>query len=224
MATPRVRMASALPTVRTIKPPSNVMAFPRVATEPTRSESAVDIGAQIKALREATGASGGALARMAGISRSMLSRIERGLVSPSVVTLERIAQGLDVSVSLLFANRGRRTSWCHVPAGKGTPFNGFQVFAGGNCEALGELISGHLAVESCLVQHHENAEVEALGRGCGLKFIYVLEGRARYRYGAIETAVSKGDALLFDAAAMHGLTAVDHGPVRLLVTLFAARS
>ncbi|WP_080666888.1 helix-turn-helix domain-containing protein [Variovorax paradoxus] len=42
------------------------------------------------------------LARRAGISRPLLSRIEHGQVSPSVETLPRVANGLGVPMSRFF--------------------------------------------------------------------------------------------------------------------------
>ncbi len=49
----------------------------------------------------------------------MLSRIERGLVSPSAETLERLVQGLRVPVSRFFSDQARRADFCHVRAGCG---------------------------------------------------------------------------------------------------------
>jgi transcriptional regulator with XRE-family HTH domain len=45
-----------------------------------------------------------ALAAQCGVSRSMLSLIERGESSPTAVILEKIATGLDVSLASLFDN------------------------------------------------------------------------------------------------------------------------
>ena len=59
---------------------------PRQPAPVVRSLSAARIGAQVRALRMAAEVSGGELAKTSGISASMLSRIERGLVSPSVET------------------------------------------------------------------------------------------------------------------------------------------
>jgi transcriptional regulator with XRE-family HTH domain len=50
----------------------------------------------------------------------MLSRIERGLVSPSVETLDRIANGLGVPVSRFFSDQTHRTDFSHVPAARGS--------------------------------------------------------------------------------------------------------
>lgn len=53
-------------------------------------------------LRKALGISLDELAQKSGVSRSMLSLIERGESSPSAVILEKLATGLGVSLAALF--------------------------------------------------------------------------------------------------------------------------
>lgn len=45
-------------------------------------------------------------AELTGVSKSMLGQIERGLVNPTVAVLEKIAQGLHVSLAELVEHRG----------------------------------------------------------------------------------------------------------------------
>jgi len=61
------------------------------------------IGERIKALRAARGLTLEALAEKAGVSRAMLSRIERGESNPTAQLLGRVCAGLDVTLSVLFA-------------------------------------------------------------------------------------------------------------------------
>jgi transcriptional regulator with XRE-family HTH domain len=60
------------------------------------------IAAQARRLRAEAGLSLDALAGKTGVSRSMLSLIERGESSPTAVILERLAVGLNVSLATLF--------------------------------------------------------------------------------------------------------------------------
>ena len=66
-----------------------------------------DIGARIarrvQSLRTAQGLSLEALATRAGVSRSMISLIERNEASPTAVVLEKLATGLGVVLATLFA-------------------------------------------------------------------------------------------------------------------------
>ena len=60
------------------------------------------ISSQVRRLRAAAGLSLDALATKTGVSRSMLSLIERAECSPTAVILERLAVGLNVTLATLF--------------------------------------------------------------------------------------------------------------------------
>jgi transcriptional regulator with XRE-family HTH domain len=60
------------------------------------------IAQRVASLRESKGLTLDALAARSGVSRSMLSLIERAEASPTAVVLERLATGLDVPMASLF--------------------------------------------------------------------------------------------------------------------------
>jgi len=60
------------------------------------------IAARVRELRAARGLSLEALAERSGVSRSMISLIERGESSPTAVLLERLAMGLGMPLASLF--------------------------------------------------------------------------------------------------------------------------
>jgi transcriptional regulator with XRE-family HTH domain len=70
---------------------------------PRRRAPAIDLGARVRAEREAAGVSVRGLARRLGVSPSLLSQIERGLAQPSVATLWAIVTELGLSLDALFA-------------------------------------------------------------------------------------------------------------------------
>lgn len=59
------------------------------------------IGAKVRTIREARGASQEAFARDVGMDRAYMGKIERGTQNISVVTAARIAAALDVSLAEL---------------------------------------------------------------------------------------------------------------------------
>ncbi len=69
--------------------------------QPPRIDAA--LGQRLRALRRAGGLTLDALARRAGVSRAMLSRIERGESSPTAHLLNRLCGGLAITLSALFA-------------------------------------------------------------------------------------------------------------------------
>jgi len=60
------------------------------------------IAARVRQLRAARGLSLEGLAERSGVSRSMISLIERGETSPTAVVLERLAVGFDITLAGLF--------------------------------------------------------------------------------------------------------------------------
>jgi transcriptional regulator with XRE-family HTH domain len=70
-----------------------------IDSQPNLSER---IAERVRELRRALGLSLDALAHKSGVSRSMISLIERGEISPTAVVLEKIATGLRAPLASLF--------------------------------------------------------------------------------------------------------------------------
>ncbi|MEJ8815585.1 XRE family transcriptional regulator [Variovorax ureilyticus] len=177
----------------------------------------------MRAQRAAVDMSAGALATRAGISRSMMSRIERGLVSPSIEVLDKIATVLDVPISRFFADQVRRLDLSHVPAGKGLKIERVDAVQGYHYELLGHLLSGNLFVEPYLITLSKDAKPYPTFQHPGVKFIYMLSGRVKYRYGSRTMEVKAGDSLLFDARALHGAEVLRERPISYLSLVFTLR-
>lgn len=62
------------------------------------------LGRQIRQLRRTKRLTLRTLADRSGVTESFLSQVERGITSPSISTLRRIAAGLDESIGSLFAD------------------------------------------------------------------------------------------------------------------------
>ncbi len=91
------------------------------ATTPVTQDINSRIARRVRALRTDLGMTLDALAAKCGVSRSMISLVERGESSPTAVVLEKIATGLGVSLATLFddssasanpvSRRDDRTPW-----------------------------------------------------------------------------------------------------------------
>ncbi|EWM43132.1 helix-turn-helix family protein [Bordetella holmesii 41130] len=73
-----------------------------MAADPDPQDVNARIAQRVRALRAAGGLSLQALAERSGVSRSMISLIERGAASPTAVVLDRLAGGLGVPLAGLF--------------------------------------------------------------------------------------------------------------------------
>ena len=75
-----------------------------------------DLGKYIRAQRELAQLSLRNLARLAQVSDSYLSQIERGLYQPSAAVLKAIAEGLGIPADTLY----RRLGWLDATSGQPT--------------------------------------------------------------------------------------------------------
>jgi transcriptional regulator with XRE-family HTH domain len=71
------------------------------ATSSASANDRVAVGVRIRALREAMGFSLRDLAERSGVSAPMLSQVERGETSPTLAVAEKIAAGLELTLSQL---------------------------------------------------------------------------------------------------------------------------
>jgi transcriptional regulator with XRE-family HTH domain len=216
------RIASPFPTLRPVRLTNAVLRPTKPAARPPRSSVAARVGATVRLLRKLRGTSAQALAQRAGLSRSLLSRLERGLVSPSLDTLESLAAALDVSGARLLHGQADRQDFCHVPAGRGLPVHRSEG-EGWSQEILGQLQLGLQVVEPWLVVQRPMAARAETARHAGIRFLYVLSGRGVCAHGSREVHVRAGDALMFDANVPHGIWAQEGHAVAHLSVLFSLR-
>ncbi len=216
------KVASPFPTVKSTRARIAQAATAKPAP-PLRSNTSARIGLQIRSLRLAAGLSAGKLAVNSGVSRSMLSRIEHGLVSSSVEVLERIATGLEVPMSRFFTDQVQRTDISYVAAGKGLKVDRVGAVAGYKYELLGHLLSGNMYVEPYLITLDSEAQPYTSFQHPGVKFIHMVSGRVKYRYGSKTLELRPGDSLLFDARALHGAELLRESPIAYMSIVFTLR-
>jgi len=65
-------------------------------------EYLIEFGKNLKRLREKKGFSQEELANLAEVSLPQITRIERGVVNPTICTIKSLAEGLGVEVSSMF--------------------------------------------------------------------------------------------------------------------------
>ncbi len=174
----------------------------RADTRDRRLEAA--IGAEIRRTRTSLALTLTDLARGAGISTGMLSKIESGQTSPSLATLEALAAALNVPIATFFAAYDTKREATYVPAGQGLPIERRGSQKGHLYRLLGHSLRSPVRVEPYLITLDDRADAHPIFEHPGIEFIYMLEGRVSYRHGEQVYDLSPGDSLFFDAAALHG--------------------
>jgi transcriptional regulator with XRE-family HTH domain len=162
------------------------------------------LGQRVRTIRRDLDLTVSDLAGAASISVGMLSKIENGLISPSLATLQAIALALNLPISALFATFEEKRDCSYVPAGQGVRIDRRGTKVGHIYELLGHALGGDIAVEPYLITLSEEAVPYTGFRHAGVEFIYMLSGEVIYRHGERSYHLRPGDSLLFDSAATHG--------------------
>jgi transcriptional regulator with XRE-family HTH domain len=78
------------------------------ATTAVEAVSSERLGERVRDLRRARGLTLAALAELSGVSRAMISKLERGEKNPTLVVAAKLAEGLGVTLSRLAGMEERR--------------------------------------------------------------------------------------------------------------------
>lgn len=172
-------------------------------------ELGLHIAERIREYRQQLGMSGSQLADASGLSKGMLSKLENGQVSPSLSSLVRLAEALQVPVTAFFRGLNEERDVLHVKAGQGMDISHRGSRAGHRYQLLGSMRGPNKRMEPVLVTLLEPTEVFPLYQHSGTELLYVLSGVVDYAVGSAEYTLEAGDALQFDGE-------VPHGPRRLI--------
>ena len=162
------------------------------------------IGAQVRAHRTRLGLKAADLAAAAGISGSLMSKIETGQVSASLSTLQAVAVALNVPLAQFFAAAEDQRDCSYVRHGQGVVIERRGTKAGHQYTLLGHSVSGELVVEPYLITLSREAVPYTAFQHAGVELIYMLTGRVVYRHADKSYELGPGDTLMFDATAVHG--------------------
>ncbi len=183
--------------------------------------ASLDIGNQVRTLRNRRGLTLQDLADLTGLSKPNLSQIENNLVTPPIATLLKIATALGVSIGYFFQNNNqessivitRRTDRYGVAKGPHISHIGYQY------EPLA-YPKVDKRMEPFIVNMEEReADAIVYNNHRGEEFIYVLEGKLEFRCGDNVVLLEEGDSLYFDSIVPHGYRGIG-GPAKTLVVIF----
>ncbi len=169
----------------------------------------VTVGLAVKRQREIAHISLRKLAGLSGISSAMVSRIENGQVSPSLSTLEALAEALSLSVITFFADSVQTADVTYVKAGQG--LSATRSFADHHHEfrILGRHRKNPLEFESVSVTIDRSKDDIYPGYiNRGYVFLTITKGECVYQCGDTDFPMSVGDSLSFDAELLHGVKEV----------------
>ena len=178
----------------------------------------VAIGHELRAFRKQQGITVADLSKTTGLSIGMLSKIENGQTSPSLTTLQTLAQGLSVPLTAFFRGFEEHRPAVFTKAGTGVEIERQGTRAGHQYNLLGHLGSNAsgVTVEPYLITLTEESDRFPTFQHDGTELIFMIEGEIVYRHNEKVYALKPGDALFFDADAPHGPEVLVTLPARYL--------
>jgi transcriptional regulator with XRE-family HTH domain len=176
------------------------------------------IGREVRAFRRQQGMTVADLAQATGLSIGMLSKIENGLTSPSLTTLQILSHALSAPITAFFRRYEERREVQHVKAGEHLEIERRGTRAGHQYHLLGHIGSNTsgVVVEPYLITLTGESDVFPTFQHDGTELLYMLEGEVTYRHGDQLFHLRPGDSLIFDADARHGPEELNQLPARYL--------
>jgi transcriptional regulator with XRE-family HTH domain len=177
------------------------------------------LGQTIKELRGQHNLTIAEVSKLVGISRGMLSKIENGLTSTSMETLEQLANALGVTLSRLFQGYNKPIeSPQFVQKGKGLEVVRQGTKSGHTYHLLAYEQGPNKLFEPFLISLEEVEEFSAFEHS-GIEFIYMLEGEVEYLVGDETFILQPGDSLTFNAEMPHRPGKQLTSPIRYLAII-----
>ncbi len=161
-----------------------------------------EFGIRVRGLRDEAGLTLEELSQQSGVSRAMLSKVERGEKSPTIGVATRISRALNTSLTFLTDGEEQRRAVAIVRAAERHVFRDAET--GFERHLLSPPIAGS-AVE--VLYHHLPAGVSTgvlppYPAGTE-KHVVVTQGDLVVAMGGLDVRLSEGDALFFEAEIEH---------------------
>jgi transcriptional regulator with XRE-family HTH domain len=188
-----------------------------VSTEPGADALSLALGRAIRAARDQAGMSMRALALRCGVSQPFLSEVERGRSTPSIATLYRIAEALDLSpASLLPEHTADPVAVVRAHEGRRVPSSDRPN------SAIGRVVFSdddrHLEVYEYVTTAAEDLDVWF--QHPGEKVLHVIEGHLAVELdGRATEHLGPGDCIVHPGTIAHRWQVTGDQPVRIFLVV-----
>ncbi len=163
----------------------------------------MDLGKNIKIIRTQQKRTLQEIAEACGFTKSLLSKIENGVVIPPVATLSKIAEALGVKISTL-VEEGQNVATIYIPSNAIAKENQVKTEKGYSFFPFAsEYVNKKM--QPFLFQGKKGEVIEHNLSHEGEEFIYMLEGEMKFKVGVVEYILKPGDSLYFNSVEGHGM-------------------
>jgi len=189
--------------------------LPHDSAPPRLPHNEIEVGSRLRELRTTRGLSIRALAQKSGLNVNTLSLIENLRTSPSVSTLQQLAQTLQVSITAFFETSQGDKQVVHQKRGT----RPCAAFTHGSIEDLGAGMARFGAEPLIVTLAPHLASGETPITHTGREFVYCLEGQISYIVNSETYQMEPGDSLLFEAYLPHRWKNLDDNSSKILLVL-----
>lgn len=169
------------------------------------------VTALLRIVRKQRGLTLEQLAEQTGLTKSYLSKIERGQSTPSIAVALKVARALDVDVGRLFSEGSAQQQ---VAVDRADP-------DAGRYRALAATMLGK-SMSPFVVRPTAAASDDPHPEHAGQEFVFVHAGIVELEYGDRIVTLGTGDSAYFDASVGHTLRSAGTEPAEVVVVANAA--
>ena len=167
------------------------------AALPNGQTSDLALASRIRAARSRRGLSLGELASTAGVSKSLVSQIERGIAAPSIDTVRRLASALELPVFSLFMEEPDNGMIVRRGERRVVRYPG----SGATREILSPTLSGRMVLVWVTFPPGEDGREPV--RHVGEESVVVIRGTLEVLLGEERVLLEIGDSMTFDPEVPH---------------------
>jgi len=184
------------------------------------------IGDRVKSVREKNGLTADQLAKLTGLSKTLISQIEKDLISPPIATLLRIANAMQTNISNFFQDDQEDVKISVVRKEEHLLSKrrqaGSNIKIGYNYETLAhKKLYKHMEPFIVTFDTKTKEEVVRFSHN-GEEFIYVLEGALEFTTEDNTVILHEGDSLYFESNQLHGFRALGKTEAKAVVVVYMA--
>ncbi len=157
------------------------------------------LGSRIRAIRQARHLTLRDIADRASVTESFLSQVERDVTSPSIATVHRIAQALDLSIGQLFAEEAEPGRVVRRAARRRVAYPGLMAVD----EFLTSNMAGRLQVIVSTIEPGGGTGAEPYTHDSDEEVVVILSGTLDLWVADEHYVLDEGDAITFPSRLPH---------------------
>ena len=177
------------------------------------------LGERLASFRKLNALSLEQVATRAEISKSYLSKLERGLSSPTIATVLKLAQALDVSSEQLIGESAQDDGIVLVKAGDRVPFSRFSERDGYTYEAIAAFRTNKTMMPFIMYPPTVIDDKKDLVSHAGEELIFLISGKMEAIFSDRIVKLEAGDSLYFNASIPHRSRSIGKIQAKALVVV-----